>query len=464
MSDDLRREFTLRDLVLFHTAAVITVRWISFSAARGPSSLTLWALSFFLFFLPIAHAVIRFSRIMPREGGLYQWTKSSLGPFHGFLCAWSYFVANLFYLPSLLVAVSGYAAFAVAGDNQALQNNSTFVAVFSLSSLLGVLTLNVIGLKFGKWVENIGGLAIWVPCGILMVLGTIVYLRTGAATHFTTQTLTPDLRNFDTLAAWGNICFAFAGVELAGTMGDEIKDAGRNLPRSIYMAGVIITGIYFFCTLILLLVLDPSRTNLITGILQAIAVILDRVHLSGLTPVIAVLLTVGGLGTLGAWFAGPARLPFSAGVDRYVPASLARVHPRWHTPYVALIVQGVFSSLIILMSLSGGATVKEAYLKLSNATIIMYFIPYVYIFLADLRQAERRGSALLSACGLLSTVVSIVLAARPPADTEPFRYLAEVVGSTAVVMLFAVLLFRIGARKTLENAVSPGSEENRPER
>src|SRR5262245_61795886 len=113
MAGELRREFSLRDLVLFHITAVITVRWISYAAARGPSSLSLWALAFFLFFLPIAYTVIDFTRKMPEQGGLYQWTKVTLGPFHGFICAWCYIVNNLFYFPSLLVAVSGYFAFSL---------------------------------------------------------------------------------------------------------------------------------------------------------------------------------------------------------------------------------------------------------------------------------------------------------------------------------------------------------------
>src|SRR5437867_8734768 len=119
--EQLRREYSFRDLILFHITAIVTLRWISFAAARGPSSLSLWCLSFFVFLLPIAYVVIDFSRRMPEEGGLYQWTKHTLGPFHGFICAWCYVVNNLFYFPSLLVTVAGYAAFTMAANNEALQ-------------------------------------------------------------------------------------------------------------------------------------------------------------------------------------------------------------------------------------------------------------------------------------------------------------------------------------------------------
>src|SRR5262245_58382201 len=112
MTNELRRELRLRDLVFFHTAAIVSVRWISMAASRGPSSLALWGLALFLFFLPLGFVVLDFSRRMPEEGGIYRWTAASFGPLHGFVCASSYVVSNLFYFPALLVTVAGYSTFA----------------------------------------------------------------------------------------------------------------------------------------------------------------------------------------------------------------------------------------------------------------------------------------------------------------------------------------------------------------
>jgi amino acid transporter len=110
----------------------------------------LWTLSFFLFLLPIIYAVIDFSRKMPEQGGLYQWTKKTLGPFHGFICAWCYIINNLFYFPSLLVTVAGYSAWSIG--RQGLENNIAFVGWFATACIVGVVILNYVGLKIGKWI------------------------------------------------------------------------------------------------------------------------------------------------------------------------------------------------------------------------------------------------------------------------------------------------------------------------
>lgn len=450
MAEELKREISFRDLILFHITAIVTVRWISFAAARGPSSIGLWVLSFFFFLLPIAYVVIDFSRKMPVQGGLYQWTKHTLGPFHGFLCAWCYVVNNLFYFPSLLVAVSGYLAFGLTGNDQSLQDNKTYVIGFSLGSIWLILLLNYIGLKFGKWVENIGGLAIWIPCALLILFGALYYFRSGSSTHFTLSGMLPDLRKFPTLSAWSQICFAFTGIELASTMSGEIKNPERSLPKSIYIACASITGIYVLGTVAVMFMLSSDKINMVTGIMQAIQVILERVGVPSLTPAVAILLMLGGLGTLGAWFSGAARLPYSVGVDRYLPAALAKIHPKYGSPHVSLLVLGIISSVVVIMSLAG-SSVQQAYLAMGNASLILYFIPFGYLFVShivlNLRSGRKPFPLLLACAGIVSTVIAIVLTFIPPADANAIIYLLEVVGGSFGFILISLVFYFRGKKQ-----------------
>lgn len=451
MSEGLRREFSLRDLILFHITAIVTVRWISFAAARGPSSVGLWALSFFLFFLPIAYVVVDFSKKIPEEGGLYQWTKHTMGPFHGFLCAWSYVVNNLFYFPSLLVAVAGYLAYMLQGDAQNLQNNKTFVIIFSLSAIWIILILNYIGLRFGKWVENIGGLSIWLPTTLLILFGAVRLFTHGSATTFTTTNIFPDFHTFDTWSAWSNICFAFTGIELASTMSGEIKNPEKDLPRSIYISGFIITCIYGLGTVAIMIFLGPGKVNLVTGIMQAISAIFNSLGLGALTPVVSGLLVLGGLGTLGAWLAGAARVPYTVGLDCYLPKAFAKVHPRFGTPYVSLLILGLISTVIVVLSLAG-SSVQEAYLIMSNAALILYFIPFLYMFVSHLihnaKGARKLLAFVLASAGIISTLVAIVLACFPPPDTDPWRYELECVGGSIAFLAISLGFFFRGRKTT----------------
>src|SRR5439155_19096884 len=134
-------------------------------------------------------------------------------------------------------------------------------------------------------------------------------------------------------------------------------DPERSIPRSIYVAAVIITAIYILGTLAVLISIGSKDTNLVTGILQAISAVFASVGLPHFTPFIAVLLSLGGLGTLAAWLAGAARLPYTVGVDNYLPKPLAKLHPRFRTPYISLITIGIITSLIIWISFAG-ASVK----------------------------------------------------------------------------------------------------------
>ena len=105
------------------------------------------------------------------------------------------------------------------------------------------------------------------------------------------------------------------------------------------------------------------------------------------------------MGGTNSWVAGSARVPFAAGVDAVLPAAFARLHERYRTPHVALIVQAAAATLLFLasvfVSLGGGRTsVQEAYDIMVNLTILVYFVPYLYLFAAwiSLRRREAGRS------------------------------------------------------------------------
>jgi amino acid transporter len=177
----------------------------------------------------------------------------------------------------------------------------------------------------------------------------------------------------------------------------------------------------------------------------------------------AVLVTLNALGGVGGWFAATARLPFVAGLDRFLPPVFGQVHPKWRTPYVALGVQAAIAWLFILVG-QAGTTVRGAYDALVSMGIITSFIPYVFMFAAMMKlqheaaapEAIRvvggtRVATFLAALGLLTTVVSIVLACVPP-DDEPNKALAviKIVGASMVLVAIGIALYLIGRQKAAE--------------
>ena len=426
----LERALKTRDVVLFNVAAIVGMRWVALAAANGPSSLFLWILAAVVFFIPQGLAVTALASAIPKEGGLYVWTTRAFGPRQGFLAGFLYWASNITYFPTLTLSTVVFALYVFGLRFAPLEQSRAYTAGASLVLLAVALAFNVVGVKTGRWVQNIGGLAQWLPSLALLLVGILALLGSGSATPIPPASLLPSFSQLPTILFFANLCFGYAGLELAPTMAEEVVEPRRTFPRAIVISGVTIAACYLTGTISLLWALPQKEISILSGVNQAITKAGAAHGLPWLGPPIALLMTLAGLGGLGAWLIGAARLLFVGGLDRYLPPVFGRTHPKWKTPYVALLVQGILAAVFILAA-TQGSTVKAAYLKLANATLIIYFLPYLYMFASAIRLREtiaeapgavpvpggRIGSLFVNGLGFLTTAVAIVLALIPPADT-----------------------------------------------
>jgi amino acid transporter len=185
-----------------------------------------------------------------------------------------------------------------------------------------------------------------------------------------------------------------------------------------------------------------------------------KVGATWLVPMLAALVSISALGGVGGWFAATARLPFVAGIDRFLPPAFGALHPRWRTPHVALLVQAAIAALFIAIS-QPGTSVHGAYEVLVSMGIIAYFIPFLFLFAALIRlQREPAGPGVirvpggprvattLGAIGFATTAISIVLACIPGED-EPNKALAvaKIVGSSLLLVAIGVVVYANGSRR-----------------
>ena len=458
----LAKTLGLWDIVLFNVTAIIGLRWVSLAAAGGNTSMVLWVAALVFFFLPQAFAVIELTRRLPGEGGVYLWTKETFGDFHGFMSGWCYWTNNLVYFPNLLVYVAGISVFVVGSGYQAVGENKTYVVIFSLAVLWSVMIFNILGLKLGRWVNNVGGIGTWAAGTALILFGIIAVIKFGVANPMPAGSFFHNVITRDKLSFWATICFGFTGLELASVLAGEVKDASRTIPRAVVLAGAAIAAIYVLGTFALLVALPASEINIISGFLQGIAAVADKLGFGWTSNVIALLITFGGIGGVMAWFTGAARMPFVAGVDKYLPAGFGKIHPKYGSPYVAIIVQAVIATFFIITSFVN-ASVQEAYAILVDTTILVYFIPYVYMFLAyiilrsrdkanDERVAlpkNRPLAYLLGLSGLATTVIAMVFALLPASDVkDALTYEIKVGGGFLMFVVAGALIYWIEARKT----------------
>ena len=443
----LPREMGLRDVVLFNVTAIVGLRWLTTAGRIGALSLALWALAMLIFFIPSALAVRELTDIDPAEGGLYRWVSRAFGPRHGFVAGRGYRVNNLVYYPSLLLTSAAIAAYAGGPGMVHLADHKGFIAVFSLGVLWIALGMNLVGLRVGKWVQNLGAYGTWLPAAIFVALAAWSFLAHGSATSFEPRAFRPAHFDFSLLSLFATMTFAFAGLELAPTLGGEIHDPVATLRRGILWSGIAIVAIYVLGTLAVLVALPADTVSLTNGVPQAAAAIVARLGVGWLAvapAVVAALLTVGNLGGVGAWIAGTARIPFVAGVDRVLPAAFGAVHPRWKTPHVALLVQGGVATIFVVAGLIG-STVGDAYLALVDTTIVLFFVPYLYVFAAYLKLRRRRGvtSLLAGAVGFAAVVLSIALSFVPASDIQnKVAFEAKVIGGVVGFMAIGLWLAR----------------------
>jgi amino acid transporter len=313
--------------------------------------------------------------------------------------------------------------------------------------------------------QNAGGLGTYIPGVVLILLGAYGMLTGPGAHDINTTTLKPDFTRLPSLNLLATIAFAFAGLELASTMGDEVDNPRRNLPRSVFVSAPLIALAYILGTGAVLWLVPHAEINRVAGFLQAITN--GARHLSEslwwVAPLCAAFYTVGNIGGVGAWLTGPARVAFVVGLDRYFPPAFGRVHTRWHTPYVAILVQGSLATIFLLLSVLGkGTDVEEVYLILLDTQVLIYFIPYLYLFIVFLlhrRRAEAMADVMLapggalgawaiSLSGLFITLFAMIVAMIPPPGTaNPWLFRAKVIGGAAGFVLFGALIYHVRQRK-----------------
>ena len=453
----LKRVLTLRDLVLFNLVAIIGLRWLATSAKAGPAALVLWVLAALLFFVPQGLSVVELSRRYPEEGGIYAWTKRALGDRHAFICGWSYWTSNVVYYPQLLISMAVVATYAFGKGDSSLAQAWSYVLPVTLIALWGAVLLNIVGLSTGRWLQNIGGIGTYLPGVVLILLGAWAVATRASANPMHVREFVPDLTDFGSLNLWSSVAFAFAGLELSSSMGGEIENAGKNLPRAVVISAPLIAAVYILGTGAILWLVPTGELNIVSGLLQGVQYgVRGASGLGWLVPLAAVAYTIGTVGGVGAWLSGPARVAFVIGLDRYFPPAFGKVHPRWGTPHVAILVQAGLATVALLMSVLGkGTTVETVYQILFDTTLLLYFIPFVYLFAATwiLRNREARGWAsakvgLLSASGAGITVFAMVIAMIPPSDTaHPVLYFVKVAGGTLAFIGFGGLLYWRANRK-----------------
>jgi amino acid transporter len=391
-------------------------------------------------------------------------------------------VNNLFYFPSLLLFAGANMLVPLGADGAVIADSRWYSVTFVLGFLWLTTLLNIVGFSAGKWIQHIGSVATWIPAALLVGAGAIAFATFGSATSFAPSELIPRDNFLDTMSLWSSLCFAFSGFEISSMIGQEVYDPRKTIPRSIVLSGIAITAIYILSSASVLVAVPASELAERSGIADAVELVGSRLGFAGLGAFIGLMLFIGSIGGTSSWIAGASRVPFAAGVDCAMPSAFARLHPTYRTPHVALVAQAIATTALFLVSvfLSVGGeqtTIQEAYDIMVNLTILIYFLPYLYLFASFIRlrsmdsimPADENtivlpggflGAWLIAGCGLVATLIAMGLVFVPPTGTENvLNYEVNLIGQAGVLIAVG-MAFYVTARRRAGSSRSEDKVRN----
>jgi glutamate:GABA antiporter len=448
---ELRRELNILDLIFAQILLVVVPDFFGTAVKAGPSHVVLWLAAIVLFFIPLALVVAHLNRLMPLEGGLYEWARLAFNDQIGFLVAW-----NLWLFIVLYVAVIGLVAttsIAYAVPSLAWIADSKW-AVLAASLVLIALqaVLAAIGFAVGKWFNNAGSIAVLITVGVLVTLPVASAARGSLHTFHPLRLVAPSL-TISTLSVFSKMTFgALSGFEYVAIFAGESRNPARNIARSIIITAPVIALIYILTTSAILAYVSPDSIDVIGPIPQALRLGFGNFGVV-IVPVAIFLLLANYLSTFSLYFSGSARLPMTAGWDHLLPAWFSRLHARYKTPVNSILFLGA-STLAAGVGALIGVGVQEAYELLLTWGFTFYGLAYLALFAIPLfatRQRAIRPSAFVragAASGFIVTLLFVMLSIFPIIRVESesnysWKIAAVVLGANGL----GWLLYRTGSAK-----------------
>lgn len=319
----------------------------------------------------------------PTSGGTYVYGRERLGPWWGFTAGWGFLVGKT---ASCAAMALTFATYAVPGPWWA-RRGAAVAAVVALAALnyrgvtrTALLTRVLVGASLTALAVVVAGIALGGEA------------RTGNLSGWS------DIRAGGVLQSAGLLFFAFAGYARIATMGEEVRDPRRTIPRAIPIAVFLAVAVYAVVGIAALWAAGPSR---LAGAVAPLATAVDAAGAGVLTPVVRIGASFASLGALLALIAGIGRTSLAMARERDLPAWLAAVHPRYRVPHHAEIALAVVISVLVL-----SVDLRDAIGFSSFGVLVYYAIANASAFTQP--PADRRWPRGLNLLGVIGCLVLTV--------------------------------------------------------
>jgi len=449
----LHRPLGLGDLVLAQILCVVGSSWVGVAGGLGPAQSLTWVAAMLLFYVPMAASVICLNRRMPLEGGLYVWAREAFGDLGGFLTAWNLWVYGIAVTATILYAIPTELSYLI-GPAAAWLPESRIASLAIVTVLIAAITFAALrGLELGKWIHNVGGIAMLIVFAALILLPLWAWAH-HAPVHYTPFSVAAPQVNMRSVALFGQMLFgALCGLEYIAILAGESRDPARSIGQSVIVSSPVICAMFILGTASIVALVPRSRIDFIAPIPQVMRLTLGATGLGNIAAILAIfLLQLRLLGATSYLFTGVTRLPMAAGWNHLVPEWFARLHPRRRTPTNSIACVAALVFALVLLG-SAGVHAQEAYQLLQGASLTHYEVAYLAMFAVPLFGAAALRRSLpawlkwTSVAGFLSTLFSLLISAYPFVNVVNARIYAIKILSTIVVSnLIAVGFYHLRTR------------------
>ena len=449
-----KKELGLFDLVLTQVVFVVGTFWVGWAARLGNEQNLFWILAIVTFYLPLAAAVIFLNRLMPLEGGLYQWTKLAFNDFVAFMVGWNLWVFAITILAGTGLVVTTSISYSIGPTAAGMRNNAWAIVSISFVLVIAMVIAATRGLALGKWVHNAGGLVHMITFAILILLPLVVLTRAAGLEYRPFAVQFPTFSTYNVNVASKLALGALTGFEYIAILAGETRAPARNIGRSVVIAAPVIAAMFILGTSSVLAFVPRDQIDLIGPIPQVLSIGFRSFGWVGTVGSIAILgITVRTIALMSIYFAGNTRLPMVAGWDRLLPGWFSRLHPRYKTPINSILFVGAVTLVLGLLSLTG-VHAQEAFQLLDNTGGIFYALTYLALFAIPLFGMKALGVRapwwlkIACASGFIVTLIYIRFAIVPITEVgSALTFALKIITTVLIANVIGVTIYVLGKRK-----------------
>jgi amino acid transporter len=451
----LRKELSIWDLAFAQILFIVGLQWVGVAAKQGPSHVIFWLIAIVLFYIPSAIVAVWLNRVMPLEGGLYQWAKLGFNEAVGFIVAWNLWLFTILNMSNIGLQFTQYLGYIFGARVAETMALNWVIAAASALVIGGLVGITVVGLQVGKWVHIIGGVLMLAMFAMIIALPWINVANGTLAAFHPLRTATPVI-SLLSLNLLGKMGFgAFAGFEYVAIHAGECRDPVKSITRATAVAAPLIVGMFILGTSSVVGMVPNDEIDLIAPIPQLLSIGFGPLGaVAAIVPLTLSAMLAIRFAQASVNFAGSTRLPMVAGWDSLLPAWFTRLSNRYRTPVNSILVVGGATFVLSTLGLIGVGK-QEAFQLLWNSAGMFYALTYLAMFavpLFGLRHAHVTPPWHVKLCalsGLLMTGLYVSLSMLPiiPVGSRTM-FALKIVGLIVVTNLVGLALYASGRHRT----------------